>query len=56
MLIIAFLTVLIIRAIIIHLDGFPPGKLTIEDNTLETDSEDLPDIDYSEFAIDNEES
>lgn len=44
------------RAIIIHLDGFPPGKLTVEDNSLETDSEDLPDIDYSEFAFDNEES
>ena len=41
-----------VRYIVVNLDGFPPGKVTIEDNRHETDAEDLPDIDYTE--IDNE--
>ncbi|XP_063678488.1 uncharacterized protein LOC134814322 [Bolinopsis microptera] len=42
------------RYIIIKLDGFPPGKITIEDNRHETDAEDLPDIDYSDVAFSEE--
>lgn len=44
------------RYIIINLDGFPPGKITIEDNRHETDAEELPDVDYSDVAFgDNDE-
>ncbi|KAL5252735.1 hypothetical protein ACHWQZ_G015484 [Mnemiopsis leidyi] len=39
------------RYIIINLDGFPPGKVTIEDNRHETDAEDLPEVDYSDVAF-----
>ena len=46
------------RYIIIQLDGYPAGKISIVDNRHETDIEDLPDVDYSdmdkEFNISDE--
>jgi len=36
------------RYIIIQLEGYPAGKISILDNRHETDIEDLPDVDYTE--------
>ena len=47
----SIVTMVTLRYIIIKLDGFPPGKVTIEDNRHETDAEDLPDVDYSDVAF-----